>query len=442
MDVVQENSETSRRLRAFRGSNARVVWEFEAYDISERRVCCISAFLSVPLHLTSSLFRLLGFIAALVVVASLLVSTVTQVTIQYENQLFPSNHTVAVPRITVLSSDQFFLDRTDQTYLRSLNLKQHIHNGAYTPAGQTVTPDSLDCSTGDCEFPDFVTVGICSEVSDVSSSLKTDNPPPRQWGLPGLTYNMTWSAALPWGQNLTIPTVYAFDFWATRDFAPSIAFGHLRNQSFGNLYIIYSNIFDLDKPQPRVEFHAVEMIWYWCTKAYSVKVSDGRAHWRELARSKRILNDTTLSMNVPLNVPFWLCSFQITPQKCEESSWGNLTLAPPPGFESHPPLVVDELTSLGISSFLLMSFWNGVTPPLTVASSSANASEGMFRALGRRFYRIQGDLSLAFAVNLWRGLDGNVDPKTQLPTLRNVTDNIGVGLENLYASTIPRWLCY
>lgn len=65
----------------------------------------------------------------------------------------------------------------------------------------------------------------------------------------------------------------------------------------------------------------------------------------------------------------------------------------------------------------------------------------MFRALGRRFYRIQGDLSLAFAVNLWRDLDGSVYPKTQLPTLKNVTDNIGVGLENLYVSTIPHSLC-
>jgi hypothetical protein len=107
-----------------------------------------------------------------------------------------------------------------------------------------------------------------------------------------------------------------------------------------------------------------------------------------------------------------------------------LTLAPPPGYEDHPPLIVDELTSLGVSSYLSMSFWDGLTSPLLSVNLTAS-SEGMFRALGRRFFRIQGDLTMAFAVNMWRDLMGSVDPKTQVPVLRNLTANIGQGLENL-----------
>jgi len=109
-----------------------------------------------------------------------MVSTVTQATIQYESRPFPSNQTVDVPRITVFKSDQFFLDPTDQTYLRTLKLKQHITAGAYTPANQTVPSDPLTCSMGECEFPDFVTLGICSDVVDVSSLLTTSTTPPRE----------------------------------------------------------------------------------------------------------------------------------------------------------------------------------------------------------------------------------------------------------------------
>lgn len=80
-----------------------------------------------------------------------------------------------------------------------------------------------------------------------SGCLVTINPPPRQGVF--LVSLTTRHGLLLFhrGQNLTIPTVYAFDFWATRDFAPSIAFSHLRSQGLGNIYIIYSNLFDLNK---------------------------------------------------------------------------------------------------------------------------------------------------------------------------------------------------
>jgi hypothetical protein len=109
---------------------------------------------------------------------------------------------------------------------------------------------------------------------------------------------------------------------------------------------------------------------------------------------------------------------------------GDLTLAPLLGYEDHPPLSVDELTSLGVSSYLSISFWDGATSPLLHVKLTAS-SEGMFRAFGRQFFRIQGDLTMAFAVNMWRDLMGSVDPETQVPILKNLTANIGQGLENL-----------
>jgi hypothetical protein len=119
--------------------------------------------------------------------------------------------------------------------------------------------------------------------------------------MPGLSYNGTWSAALPWGQNLTVPTVCAFGFWATQDLAPTLAFKGLQKQSLTNIYLIYSNVMDIDTDSPQLEFGAIEIVWYWCTKSYSVGVSGGQTHWKETARSTKVLNDTTEAVNVSLN---------------------------------------------------------------------------------------------------------------------------------------------
>ncbi|KAK0633884.1 hypothetical protein B0T14DRAFT_491972 [Immersiella caudata] len=383
----------------------------------------------------------LGFLGALVIVASLMVSTVTQGAIDFKTNPFPSVGNVSAPRITVFDTDRFFMDGSDDNYHRVLNMKQHVTAGAYTPFTQPVPPDNIVCSSGDCHFPDIVTLGVCSDVADISPLLRTTTLPPREWpNMPGLPSDLTWSAALPAGQNLTIPAVFAFDFFLTLDLAPSLAFSSMKNQTFANIYLIYSNIVDLNLPDKpaRVEFQAVEMAFHWCAKAYSINVTKGVTQMKELSRSSVVLSDTTTAVNMPLNLAFILCLFELTPTKCEENTWGNLTLAPPPGFEKHPPLVVNELASLSLSSFLTMSFWNGVKSPLNLASTGemeiGTESPGMFSAFGRKFFRVQGDLSLAFAINMYRDFSGGVDPGNQVDVLRNLTGNIARGVENFVRS--------
>ena len=373
-----------------------------------------------------------------------MVSTVTQGAVDFKTQPSPStsNGNVSVPRITVFDTDRFFMDGSDDNYHRVLNMKQHVTAGAYTPSTQPIPPDPILCSTGDCLFPDIVTLGVCSDVADITPLLRTSQLPPRQWpNMPNLPSNLTWSAALPAGQNLTIPTVFAFDFFLTLDLAPSLAFSAIQNQTFANIYLIYSNVLNLPNPNnpnplapPRAEFQAVEMAWHWCTKAYSVNVTRGITHTTELSRSSVVLSDSTTAVNMPLNLAFILCIFELTPTKCEANPWGNLTLAPPPGFESHPPLVVNELASLSLSSFLSMSFWNGEKSPLNLASTSemeiGAESPGMFSAFGRKLFRVQGDLSLAFAINLYRDFLGGVAPAEQFGVLQRLTGNIAGGIEN------------
>ncbi|KAK5652179.1 hypothetical protein OQA88_10822 [Cercophora sp. LCS_1] len=411
----------------------RRAYDFEVFDGATR-----GPFGSLRL-LVSRRGGVLGFLAALVIATSFLVSTVTQGAIDYRTQPFPSSfETASVPRITVFDTDRFFMDGSDDNYQRILNMKQHVTAGAYTPATKNLAPDPILCSTGECQFPDMVSLGVCSDIADISHLLKTTELPPRGWpNMPGLPSNQTWSASLPAGQNLTIPTLFAFDFFLALDLAPSLAFPSLTPQTFTNIYLIYSNVLHLNDPGllPVVEFRAVEMIWYWCAKSHSVNVTNGVTHISSVSVSSTILNDTTTALNMPLNRNFILCVFELAPAKCEDLTWGNLTLSPPPGFETHPPLVVNELASLSLSAFLSMSFWNGIKSPLNLASQTtfeiASENEGMFRSLGRRLFRVQGDLSLAFAINMYRDFSGGfVDKEEQLGVLRRVTGNIAVGVEN------------
>ena len=118
--------------------------------------------------------------------------------------------------------------------------------------------------------------------------------------MPGFGYNATWSTALPGGQNLNIPTVLAFEFYS----APTLAPSALSNQSFAAVFLVYSNVIalgpgsnttttDASKANPRVEFRAAELVWYWCFKSYGVSVHDGRTRRVETACSTRIVEDTT-----------------------------------------------------------------------------------------------------------------------------------------------------
>jgi len=120
-------------------------------------------------------------------------------------------------------------------------------------------------------------MGVCSDAVDVSGSLSTALLPSRDWTLLGLSSKKVWSAALPGGYNLTIPTLYAFDVFPPRSSTQSMSFQHLGSQVFADLYLIYSNLVDSKDPDSEVQFGAVEMVWYWCPKAYAVKVTGGKA---------------------------------------------------------------------------------------------------------------------------------------------------------------------
>jgi len=136
------------------------------------------------------------------------------------------------------------------------------------------------------------------------------------------------------------------------------------------------------------------------------------------------------------NLPFDYCWFEVT-SKCEELTWGTTTMAPPPGFEDHPPFVIEELTSLGISTALYQSFYDGARPPVTDAFLKSVAplpKDGLFMARGRKFWRVRSELGMALGINLWRDFSGGANLADQTDYLRNISTSIATGLEDLYVN--------
>lgn len=161
-------------------------------------------------------------------------------------------------------------------------MKAAIQNGLY--AGNSTIEDLQPfCSSGNCTWPTYRSLAICTQLSDITSELKTKNATvhrheqqPREEVLHYLA-NQTYiaddgrvlvnisSAAQdpPQGNNL---------FASGLDFTNSIAF---KNNSvpIADGFMIYSTSTDGDTQK----FSAIEFQLEWCVRTYTTSVTNGRS---------------------------------------------------------------------------------------------------------------------------------------------------------------------
>jgi hypothetical protein len=313
------------------------------------------------------------------------------------------------------------------------SFKRNILSGAYSQAGTALEDSPPVCGSGDCKFPDFVSLGVCTKVSDISNHLSIKRVDDRDWNIFGLDDNSTWTASLPLNPAtmvLTIPNLRSLDFFADPT-GRSLSFNETESTtSLLNMYLIFSN--PPTEPSGHVSFGSFEIMFYWCAKAFSLNVTATTAHWTELARSAIINENNATSLNFFKNTRFTLCMLSIG-KECNSFAWGHTILASPPGFESHPDLAIEETTGVAIGAALLLSFLTSPIPPPRPGNSiiTANRDGGMI-LIGKGMYRITGDISLALGTQLW----GSAPPGqplslfAQLEAARDVFSNMAKGLEN------------
>ena len=301
--------------------------------------------------------------------------------------------------------------------------------GAYTPPEKTLSDIAPICSSGDCSFPNFTSLGICTQVTNISHQLNVTRLPDRDWHFTKLQDNTTWAASLPGHDPLVVPNLRAFNIYSpVPGLKVTFPTTNERNLSLADMLLVFSN-----PPTPtggNVIFEALEVLFYWCAKGYSLSVSDGIPHWAEVARGAVAVDNTATSLNLATNTKYQMCMFASSGRGCIEDQWGNLTLAPPAGFESHEPLVVNELSGLTISALLQLSFWNGVSAPFWETDLRTPDPDGGMFMMGDAVYRVEGDISLALGSILWRNLTEVPDPALQFQSLTNMSVNMGKAMEN------------
>jgi hypothetical protein len=50
-------------------------------------------------------------------------------------------------------------------------MKQAVNNALYTPASETIPPIAPTCPSGNCSWPLFDSLAICSQVNNVTDLL-------------------------------------------------------------------------------------------------------------------------------------------------------------------------------------------------------------------------------------------------------------------------------
>jgi hypothetical protein len=231
----------------------------------------------------------------------------------------------------------------------------------------------------------------------------------------------------PGNHTLKTPTIRSFGLYpAINSPGHSISFTDFINISIADEYIIYTNTPAL--ATQNITFHAIEIMWYWCAKAFSLKVTGNVPQWNELARSADVINNTARSFQMLGSLQLGLCAYGLS-TSCDQSQWGKLILAPPPGFASHPNLVMDEVTGVAASVVLHSSFWDGVSVPLSSPNETGDGGR-MAMVRNKLFYRVQGDISLALSYILWPNAYGLADAAMQFRGLANIASNIAKSMEN------------
>lgn len=309
-----------------------------------------------------------------------------------------------------------------------LAFKEHLLPGAYTRPERTLPDLAPSCSSGDCEFPDFVSLGVCTQATDLTDQLAVAAVADRDWQLVGLDDNRTWSASLPGFQPLVVPNLHAFDIWSPYPGMPLREPPSAeRNLSLADMILVYSN---RGEAGGAPAFRAVEVLFYWCTKAFSLRVVGGEPQWTERARAAHALGPPPDSLNLATNTRYLPCIVSWAAAACvRQFRAGNVTLAAPPGFEG--AVVADEMTALVISSMFQLSFWSGRNPPPWATTAPFVYNVGGQFLLGDTVYRIGGDISMALGAVLWRNPAGVPDPAQQFEAVANMTANMGKAIENL-----------
>lgn len=287
-------------------------------------------------------------------------------------------------------------------------MQQAVKMGLFNAANESVSATIPSCQTGNCTWPEFSTLGICSKVANVSSFL-TVSP------LPGdissnLTYTVENNAALPNGAYLKAGEVVmnitaspdVIDGFSVSPVNHSLAFANEPNAAYttiNNYFVIWQN----KDSQGQGDFGAIEVLIYWCVNTYSTQVQAGIPS----------TNITASSVNVGSgNASITLPDDDGTNRTYQQ--YGGVALNPA---NSSTNYTVDGPANAALTSYMANTFRGTYTPGLD-GGYTTDAAQALVSALIEQ-------------PSLLRAT-GQAADDLQLAGVQNLTQNIATSMTNKY----------
>ncbi|ERS95456.1 hypothetical protein HMPREF1624_08334 [Sporothrix schenckii ATCC 58251] len=396
----------------------RSLADFHTFDLASRGLWG-----SVSL-IGKTRWRNIATVGAAVTVIGIVTSPITQQTLSYPERQTNTNGTATTWAARHIG------DSSGQPYPEFLRMVGAIHSGL-APNGANAYADlSPECSTAECSFPSFATLGICAKVANATSLLNITVLPnagfndSSGWGdeatinMRMVAYNVT--APQP-GAWITTPVAYTMNLLTLNE---SFFFRDDSDVRYTTLYdglLIYSNGPNMSYPNHDVaavpQFQALELVLHLCVKTLDVRVSEGRPVTTTTSEQCRIVGDLPSVPVFKHDCVTWNITGDVTPFVCgymptSPSRPYTITLDGPGGnFSVHSKLLTEVTVDMHLG---LTSFWNWNGGG---GSAETGANVGM---------------KLIDAV--WGSTDGL---EAQYARLQQVADGIAIGATNMLRTMQP-----
>ncbi|KAK5662134.1 hypothetical protein OQA88_8039 [Cercophora sp. LCS_1] len=353
--------------------------------------------------------------------SSLFTSTLTQQAITYDvisAESSSANDTATVERATIFSVyDGNNLAIIHAAPYDTLREQRAIFHGVFTPPTEAVIEVKPNCSSGECTWPPYGSLAICGGVANLTA---TNNE---------LLLTTLRNTTLERMQVLLgTSNITAGDFYRAISEAFPLVMGLLEkptgafNKSVTELIVSDSFIAYTDGPvSTSAEFDIssvkfLEVAFWWCTKTYTTKVSQGQAITTEISTLTRA-REVNNTLNLPWDPKFYPC---YSTGRCNDTYGATeVVLEPSPG--------VDGDESGGYSIHL----WTGLTGSMLLASTMLDSllldrTRGVVASNG-------GGVAKAFGFSLLGDFLATEvpSPEEQMANVRTIVDNTARSMTNL-----------
>ncbi|KAK3998126.1 hypothetical protein QBC44DRAFT_254497, partial [Cladorrhinum sp. PSN332] len=376
------------------------------------------------------LFSFKGFLSsfgALIMLSGLFTSTLTQQAIAYglvDAESTHSNDTATIDRATTFS----MYDGSNALAIRpydTLREQQAIFDGVTTPPTESIPQVRPNCASGQCTWPRYGSLAACGGVANLTA-MGNERLLQRLRDITEKRLNVVFETA-----NITAGAAGYGGFYQAISEAFPVIIGLLDgptgafNESVTALiasdsFVAYTDeMFDLSvRPFDMSKIKFLEIAFWWCTKTYETRVSQGQATTLEVSTiSVPVDSSANNTLNVSWDPKFFPC---YSTGKCNETYGSTeIVLSPPLG------LPVNSTEAYSVNA------WSGITGSHLIASTMLDSllldrTRGVISSNG-------GGVAKAFGFSLLGDFFATSVPlpETQLQNVRTVVQNTARSMTNL-----------